>query len=176
MAPATPRTKLKGSTEESAMAIAQETAVTEVLDERGAPYELLLHSHTETAKAEARALGLEPDEVAKTVIVMTPDRYVRVVVPASERIDLGKLRGLLLPRGEIRLATEAELAAAYPGFELGAVPPIGGPGGDDVVVDVRLTIHGRVAFEAGTHDESLRLKTDDLVRLTGATVGDVCEA
>lgn len=158
------------------MAIAQELAVTELLDGQGVPYELLPHRHTETAKEEARALGLEPDEVAKTVIVRTPDRYVRVVVPASERIDLTKLTGVLLPRGELRLATEAELAAAYPAFELGAVPPIGGPGGDSVVVDVRLSIHGRVAFEVGTHDESIRLAMDELVRLTEATVGDVCEA
>ena len=108
------------------MSIAQEQALTDVLVEGGAHFELLPHRHTETARAEARALGLELDEVAKTVIVRTPNGYVRVVVPASGRVDLGKLRALLGTEGVegvIRLATESELAAAYPGFDLGAVPP-----------------------------------------------------
>jgi Ala-tRNA(Pro) deacylase len=157
------------------MPIAQEQALTDVLVEGGADYELLPHRHTETASAEARALGLQPDEVAKTVVVRTGRGYVRVVVPASRRVDLNKLSGLLRTQGETRLATEAELAAAYPEFDLGAVPPLGGPAGDTVVVDVRLTRHMRLVFEAGTHDESVRLKADDLVELTDAWVGDVCE-
>ena len=78
--------------------------------------------------------------------------------------------------GRDRLATESELAAAYPGFDLGAVPPLGGPAGDTVVLDLSLTRHVRLVFEAGTHDESVRLKTDDLVNLADATIGDVCEA
>ena len=97
------------------MSIAQEQALTDVLVEGGAHFELLPHRHTETARAEARALGLELDEVAKTVIVRTPNGYVRVVVPASGRVDLGKLRALLGTEGVegvIRLATESELAAA----------------------------------------------------------------
>ncbi|HEX2496067.1 MAG TPA: YbaK/EbsC family protein [Gaiellaceae bacterium] len=161
------------------MPIAQEQALTDVLVEGGAEFELLPHRHTETARAEARALGLELDEVAKTVVVRTPDGYVRVVVPASERVDLGKLRALLGTEGVegvIRLATESELAAAYPGFDLGAVPPLGGPAGDTVVLDLSLTRHVRLVFEAGTHEESVRLRTDDLVNLTHATIGDVCEA
>lgn len=157
------------------MAIAQEQALTAALDAGGARYELLPHRHTETARAEARALGLAPDDVAKTVVVRTRDGYVRVVVPASRRVDLTKLRELLRTADDVRLATEAELIAAYPGFDLGAVPPVGGPEGDVVVVDVRVARRVHAVFEAGTHDESVRVKTDDLVDLARAWVGDVCE-
>ena len=153
----------------------QELALTEALDAGGAPYQLLPHRHTETATAEARALGIAPDEVAKTVIVRTRDGYVRVVVPASRRVDLAKLRELIRTADDVRLATETELIAAYPEFELGAVPPIGGPAGDLLVVDVRLARRVRVVFEAGTHEESIRVKTDDLVDVAGAWVGDVCK-
>jgi hypothetical protein len=34
-----------------------------------------------------------------------------------------------------RLATEEELAGADPMFELGAVPPFGGPAGDRIIAD-----------------------------------------
>jgi Ala-tRNA(Pro) deacylase len=158
------------------MSISQRQALTRALDDGGAQYELLPHRHTETARAEARALGLEPDEVAKTVVVRTDDGYVRVVVPASARIDLARVRELLQADTGTRLATEAELAAAYPEFDLGAVPPIGGPAGDVVVVDVSLARQHRLVFEAGTHEESIRLKTEDLIALADARVGDVCEA
>jgi Ala-tRNA(Pro) deacylase len=157
------------------MSTAQEQALTEMLEQGGVPFELLPHRHTETATAEARALGLEPDEVAKTVILRTPDGYARVVVPATDRVDLAKARKLLQSEQAIRLATESELAAVYPEFDLGAVPPVGGPAGDPVVVDIALMKSPRVVFEAGTHEESIRLRTDDLVRLAGARVGEVCE-
>jgi Ala-tRNA(Pro) deacylase len=157
------------------MSIAQRQALTKALDEGGVPFELLPHRHTETARAEARALGLELDEVAKTVIVRTDDGYVRVVVPASARIDLAKVRELLRSDAGTRIATEAELTAAYPEFDLGAVPPLGGPAGDAVVVDVGLASQQLLVFEAGTHEESIRLKTDDLIALAEARVGDVCE-
>jgi hypothetical protein len=40
--------------------------LTIVLDQAGARYELVSHAHTETAIAEAKALGVSPAEVAKT--------------------------------------------------------------------------------------------------------------
>jgi Ala-tRNA(Pro) deacylase len=151
-----------------------EHALLRVLADSGIGYELIRHPHTETARAEARAVGVMPDEIAKTVVVRTPDGYARVVVPASERVALSKVRSLLELDHETRLATETELAAAYPDFELGAVPPVGGPGGDTVVVDRRLADRESLIFEAGSHDESVRVETEELVRLAHARVADVC--
>src|SRR5215207_9538998 len=101
-------------------------------------YELIPHPRTETASDEAAAVGVSPAEVAKTIVLHTRDGYVRAVLPADERLDLHKLRALLGSGEHVRLATENELALAYPMFELGAVPPFGGPAGDRVIVDHRL--------------------------------------
>ena len=68
------------------------TDLTSALDEAGVSYELLPHAHTESALAEAQALGVSPDDVAKTLVVKTPGGYVRAVLPASARLDLRKLR------------------------------------------------------------------------------------
>ena len=151
-----------------------EHALLRVLAESGIGYELIAHPHTETARAEARAVGVMPDEVAKTVIVRTTGGYTRVVVPASERVAISKVRSLLELDHETRLATETELAAAYPEFELGAVPPVGGPEGDMVVIDRRLAERESLIFEAGSHEESVRVGTEELVRLADARIGDVC--
>ena len=149
--------------------------LTRVLDEASVRYELLPHPHTETATAEAEALGLSPADVAKTLVVKTLDGYLRVVLAASDRLDLRKLRELLgAGKQEVQLATEDELRREFPEFELGAVPPVGGGRRDRVVVDRRLAGRGSLVLEAGSHDESVRLAADDLVRVAGAELADIC--
>ena len=136
-------------------------------------YELIAHRPTMTANEEAAALGIPREEVAKTLVLVAEGGFVRAVLPASERLDLHKIRALLGAGKEARLATEAELADAYPMFELGAVPPFGGPAGDRTIVDRRLAERESVVVEAGTHSESVRIKTQDLLALTQAEVADI---
>jgi len=154
-----------------------EKDVISVLDEAGVEYELLPHRHTETAAAEAEALGLDPGDVGKTLILSTPAGYVRAVVPASERIDLHKVRTHVEGGKRIHLASEDDLARDYPDFELGAVPPFGGTRDrDPVLVDARLAERESVVVEAGSHEQSLRIRTADLLRVTQAEVVDLSEA
>jgi Ala-tRNA(Pro) deacylase len=150
--------------------------LTDLLEREGIPYERLPHRHTESAGEEAEALGVDPHEVAKTIVLLSGERFVRAVIPASDRLDVHKLRGLIDLRRPPHLVHEGELAAAYPTFELGAVPPVSGPAGDRVVVDRRLADHDTIVIEAGSHDESLRLDTTDLLVLAHATIGDLCLA
>jgi Ala-tRNA(Pro) deacylase len=149
--------------------------LTRVLDEAGVRYDLLPHAHTESAVAEAEALGVAPAEVAKTLVVTSAEGYVRAVLPAAERIDLRKL-GEVRGGGkkDLRLASETDLARDYPEFELGAVPPIGGARRDAVVLDSRLAERDSIVLEAGTHEASVRVSTGDLLRVANAEVADIC--
>ena len=152
------------------------TDLTTVLDEAGVPYELLEHPHTETAADEAQALGLNPEDVAKTLVLTTPGGHMRAVLPASERIDLRKVRDLLgVGKKRAHLATEEDLARDYPEFELGAVPPLGGATRDPVLVDRRVAERDPVVLEAGSHEQSVRVETGDLLRLTDGQIVDICE-
>jgi Ala-tRNA(Pro) deacylase len=150
--------------------------LTRALDEAGAAYELLTHAHTESALAEAEALGLSADDVAKTLIVKTGEGYLRAVVPASRRLDERKVRDISGgSKKRVHLATEDDLRRDYPEFELGAVPPIGGSRSDPVVVDRRLATRDSVVLEAGSHEQSVRIATADLVRAAQAEVADICK-
>ena len=149
------------------------TTFTEALDAGGVPYELLEHERTDRATDEATALGITPNEVAKTVVVASGETNVRVVLPASERIDMHKLRELLATGKDLHLLTEDVLARDYPEFELGAVPPLGGRA-DEVIVDRRIGELDRVALEAGSHNRSVRIAAADLVSAARARVADVC--
>jgi Ala-tRNA(Pro) deacylase len=150
-------------------------ALRRVLDANGVGYDVLPHAHTESAAAEAAALGVASSEVAKTLVVSTPSGNVRAVLPASRKIDLRKLAEVYATgRKNVQLATEDELGRSYPEFELGAVPPVGGRD-EPVVVDRSLTERESIVLEAGSHEESVRLLTNDLVRLAHATVADISQ-
>jgi Ala-tRNA(Pro) deacylase len=151
-----------------------EQGVTSVLEQAGIDYELLPHSRTETAAAEAEALGVNPEEVAKTLVLSTPGGHVRAVLAASDRIDLSKVREQVEGGKRIHLASEEDLQRDYPGFDLGAVPPFGGPG-DRVLVDARLAKRETVVLEAGSHEQSVRIQTADLLKLTQADVVDLAQ-
>lgn len=150
------------------------TALIKELETTGIPYESIPHERTATALAEARALHVEPATVAKTVVLSTPKGIVRAVLPASGRLDVGKVRAALdVPR--VDLLTEAALADAYPEFELGAVPPVGGHH-DRVLVDIGVCEQEYVLFEAGTHDTSVRIASADLVGHESVLIADICSS
>jgi Cys-tRNA(Pro) deacylase len=149
--------------------------VTRLLEEAGIDFDVLEHAHTERAVDEAAALGIGPEEVAKTLVLVAPGTNVRAVLAASERIDLHKVAAVLGFSGKkVHLASEDDLARSYSDFELGAVPPLGGRE-DRVIVDERLAARDSVVLEAGAHDRSVRLKAVDLVRLSQAQVADICK-
>ena len=150
------------------------TEIHEELDRAGIDFDLIEHRRTETADDEARAIGVALDEVAKTIVIASGERFVRAVLPASTRLDLHKVRELL-DDNRARLASEEELVLAYPMYELGAVPPFGVPAGDRVLLDRRLAERDSVVLEAGSHSESVRLKTADLLTLSVAEIEEIAE-
>lgn len=165
--------RAEGAEDRRAAVSAPSSALIEVLEAGRISYELIPHERTMTAAAEARAIGIDPEHVAKTLVLVAGEGFVRAVLPASERIDLRKV-GAALEQDAV-LASEETLVGAYPEFELGAVPPVGGAKGDPVLVDRRVRDAGSVVFEAGVHDQSLRMSAADLVTVANARVLDICK-
>jgi Ala-tRNA(Pro) deacylase len=150
--------------------------LTRALDDAGVAYELLPHAHTESAAAEADALGLAPAEVAKTLVLATPAGYRRAVIPADCRIDTHKVRDLLgVGNKQVQLASEDDMRRDYADFELGAVPPLGGAHTDPVLVDRRVADRDTIVLEAGSHEQSVRLDPAELIRAARAEVADICK-
>jgi prolyl-tRNA editing enzyme YbaK/EbsC (Cys-tRNA(Pro) deacylase) len=143
--------------------------------EHGVPFTMLEHESTQRATDEARAAHMPAEQTAKTVLLRVPDGYRFAVVPASERLDLHKACAALeLSRHEVRFANEEDMAADFPEYAVGAVPPLG-PRTPAELVDRRLTVYGRVLCTAGDHEHSLVVDPEDIIRTTGARVLDLCE-
>jgi Ala-tRNA(Pro) deacylase len=124
--------------------------VTGFPEEAGVDFDVLEHARTERAADEAAALGIGAEEVAKTLVLDSPGGNVRAVLAASERIDVSKVATVLGVGGKnVHLASEDDLVHDYPDFELGAVPPFGGPE-DRVVVD-ELLARARLGRPRGGH-------------------------
>jgi Ala-tRNA(Pro) deacylase len=146
------------------------------LDENHVAYKVFDHEPRFTAASEAHACGVAPWQAAKTVVLRDAEqRFLLTVIPASERLDVRKVRRLLPAARHLRVAVESELSRAFSEFELGAVPPFGMLLGVPEVVDERLLEGRRVLCSGGDHRHSLLIDPVELVELAGARVGDLCK-
>jgi Ala-tRNA(Pro) deacylase len=149
--------------------------VTGFLDEQGVGYEVREHPRVETAAEEARAVGLPPDDVAKTIALRDEERYRLAVIPASCRLDLRKVRDAVGAGKSLRLATEGEMKTDFPQFEVGALPPLGPFLDAPEILDERLLEHDQILCNAGDHQHSLLLDPHELVEVAQPKVADICE-
>ena len=145
------------------------------LEDAGVEHELLEHTPTFSTLDEAEAVGIEARYAAKTLALHDHDRWSLAVIPANHRIDLDRARRLLRATRHLRLATEQEMAEAFPDFEVGALPPAGPMLPELEVVDIRLLYRDRIVCAGGDHRHALRLDPRDLIQLAEPRVGDICE-
>lgn len=146
------------------------------LEKQGVACKLFEHEERFSAAGEALATGIKPENAAKGILLRDHDGYCLAVIPASQRLDLKKLRDLLEPSGELCFASEQELDANFPNFEVGALPPIGFLLGIPEVLDGRLFDHRRVLCNAGDHRHSMLVDPRDIADLGDARIGDICES
>jgi len=139
-------------------------------------FELVAHEPAMSATAEAHAAGISPEQVAKTIVLHDGSAYVIAAIPASERLDLRKLRELVGASRRLRLASEVEIARALPSFDVGAIPPFGPMLPAAELLDIRLASQERILCPAGDHRHSVLLDPREVVRITAATVADICES
>jgi Ala-tRNA(Pro) deacylase len=145
------------------------SVVTDHLVGRGIAFEVIRHPQTLTTAEEARAIGIPASEVVKTLVVHTASGHALAVVPASRRLDM-QLAQRATDDRHAHLASEEELARDFPLYEPGAVPPLGSLLAAPVFVDPGVWDHETVVFAAGTHTESIRVRTDDLFHGTSVIV------
>lgn len=137
------------------------SAVTDHLSKRGVLHEVIPHERAYTSIAEARAMGMAADEVVKTLVLHMTSGYALAVVPGSKRLDMKRVHHETGDK-RARLATEEELERDFPGYELGAIPPLGGLLGIAAYVDPSVLDHETVVFAAGTQTESVKARSEDL--------------
>jgi Ala-tRNA(Pro) deacylase len=144
------------------------------LDDAGVVWEAREHPETMSSAEEARALGVDPDEVAKTLLLKDRAGYALAVIPGGHRLDMHKAREVTGDT-HTRLATEDEMESDFSDYDLGAVPPVPGLLGLRCFIDPLVREREWTVFPAGTHTDSVRMKTADLLGLSESTVVDLVQ-
>ena len=134
------------------------------LDRNEIKYELIHHPTTYTAQLTAASSHVRTDEMAKVVMVNRDGKLAMAVLPASKRVDITALH-TASGAASMRLASELEFKQQFPDCDAGAMPPFGNLYGMDVFVDEGVTKQARIAFNAGSHDEVLRVAYEDFACL-----------
>ena len=145
------------------------------LDDAGVRYEAIEHAPTFSTLDEAKAVGENPRDTAKTLALHDRGGWRLAVLPAGHRLDVDRARRLLGATRHLRLATEKEMANAFPAFDVGALPPVGPLLPRPEVIDIRLLYRDHIVCAGGDHRHAIRLDPRDLIRLSEPRVGDICE-
>lgn len=126
-------------------------------------YQVIPHPHSGCSTETARSAAVPLDVLAKPVLLEDELGYVMAIVPASCRVDVRSLSDQL--HRELELASEPELAALFHDCERGAMPPLGSPYRIPTVYDDALTGLDEVCFEAGDHEDVVRMRGEEFLRL-----------
>ncbi len=141
------------------------------LRERKVGYQIQHHPQAYTAQQIAECEHISGKKVAKSVVVFAGADKALLVLPASQRVDLSRVRSVLGAQ-EVHLANEEDLRRLFPNCEVGAMPPFGNLYNLPVCVEHSLTIQENIVFPIGTHTETMSLKYADFERLVKPTVAD----
>jgi Ala-tRNA(Pro) deacylase len=141
------------------------TTLSEYLDQHQVAYDLLPHPRTGSSMETAEEAHIPGNRLAKAVIIREDDDYSMVVVPSVEHVDLAVLRESF--GHGVELASESELGDLFPDCAPGAVPPIGPAWGMETYLDECFLDEDEVYFEAGDHEDLVRVTGEQFVRLLG---------
>jgi Ala-tRNA(Pro) deacylase len=136
----------------------------EFLDSHQVKYVTISHSAAYTAQEVAASAHIPGRELAKAVMVKIDGEIAMAVLPASHKLDMERLKMAAMGQ-RVELAGEQEFKDAFPGCELGGMPPFGNLYGMNVYVSKTLAEDAEIAFNAGSHTELMKLAYKDFERL-----------
>jgi Cys-tRNA(Pro)/Cys-tRNA(Cys) deacylase len=139
----------------------------------GLAHRVIRHGPVRSLPEAARARGVMPADVVKTLVVRRgDDDFLFVLVPGDRAISWPKLRGLL---GVSRLSMpDAEVARQATGYERGTITPLGSVTPWPVIADERL-LGREITLGAGEHGVALAVDADEILQALSATVADISD-
>lgn len=145
--------------------------ITRLLDAKKIPY-TAFETPAEKLGAEetARILGVDPQQVFKTIVVLRARpgaKPVLALTPGPAEVDLKALAAALGEK-KMHLLSERE-AEALTGLQAGGISPLALINkGFQVVIDESARAYGEVHISGGQRGLNIRLPVEALARLTNA--------
>jgi Ala-tRNA(Pro) deacylase len=141
------------------------------LDRKKAAYKLIKHRTVYTAYDAAKTMRAKLDQIAKTLVVKADRFYLLAVLPATRRLDLGKLKKITKAK-KLEIAKENVMKKVFK-TKPGAVVPFGELYKVPVFIDKTLLKAKQIIAGAGTHEDSLVMTGKNFLKAVGeARVAD----
>lgn len=134
------------------------------LDDNGKKYVVQKHSKAYTAQEVAASAHIPGQNMAKTVMVKVDGDLTMVVVDSNHDVDLDGIAEALGAK-EVTLASEDEFGDTFPDCDLGAMPPFGNLYEVSTYVAESLSDNEEIAFNAGSHNELVKMGYQDFAEL-----------
>jgi Cys-tRNA(Pro)/Cys-tRNA(Cys) deacylase len=151
------------------------TPATAALASAGIPFTEHAYAHDPANRdfgmEAATALGLDPDQVFKTLLVDVDGRLVVGIVPVTGKLDLKALAAAV--GGKRAAMADPTLAERRTGYVVGGISPIGQKTRHETVLDETAELWDVVYVSGGRRGFDLGLVPADLIRATGAVVADI---
>jgi Ala-tRNA(Pro) deacylase len=141
------------------------TKLKQYLDDAGVRYTPHPHPPAYTSQEIAQSLHVPGREMVKSVILKADEEKLIMAVLSAK--DTANLDTLLEEIGcdNLRLATENEFADAFGTCKPGGMPPFGNIFNLPVYCEANLSRNREIEFNAGSHDETIRMSFEDYKRL-----------
>jgi len=141
-----------------------EEKIINMLKENKIPYEIFEHEPVYTNPAMAEALGVRESETVKSLVLMTKEKeMVVLVLPGNKRVDWKKAASGVGTK-KVSFAKPEQVSEKV-GCEVGCVPPFGQITPLPIYMDTELTKKDYVYFNPGVHHKSFKIKAWDLKKL-----------
>jgi Ala-tRNA(Pro) deacylase len=135
------------------------------LDNAGVAYARHPHSTAYTSQETAAAVHVPGKEMVKSIILRADEGpLLMAVLSANDTANLDVLREEI-GCDVLRLATESEFRDTFPTCKIGAMPPFGNIFNVPTYCELTLSKDREIEFNAGTHEETIRMAFDDFKRL-----------
>jgi prolyl-tRNA editing enzyme YbaK/EbsC (Cys-tRNA(Pro) deacylase) len=144
--------------------------IRDALNKEKIEYEVLEHKPVFTSREAAEVRGTELRQGTKALIVRTEEGFIQAVVSGAKELDILKLQKLSLFKN-LELANAKEVKQVT-GCNIGSVPPFGNLFNLKTYFDKSVVGNDIVAFNAGQHTKSIKMKAKDLVKVVNPVVGE----
>jgi len=147
------------------------STVVDFLEKKGTPYEVISHPKRYTALETAEAEHVPGHTVAKVVMAKVDGKDSMFVIAADSRLDFFKVKSALGAK-DIAMEEEIDFEHLFPDCEKGAMPPVGPLYRIPCYADADLVSNEAIVFNAGSHEESIRMAMKDYLSIAEAEIGD----
>jgi Ala-tRNA(Pro) deacylase len=134
------------------------------MDTHSVTYKTISHPRAYTAAQCAQAAHISGNLFAKSVVVKLDGKFVLVAIPANNRLDLDLFKKET-HAAHAEIAREFEFQDKFKDCEIGAIPLLGELFGMDVYIADSLAHQEWLVFNAGNHNELVKIKSGDFLNL-----------